>query len=237
MRHVIEIQNVQKQFSRGKTVTPVLKNVDFLVEQGEFVFLAGPSGSGKTTLLSILGAMLTPDSGQVRLLGCDLLALSIRARTEFRRDRIGFVFQRFHLIRGLNAIENVGVPLTLCGWTQGRVRDRASALLQSVGMEEHASAMPHQLSTGQCQRVAIARALAADPEIILADEPTASLDAENGQSVIELLRGLTKQAGKTAVVVTHDQRILHLADRVCVISNGRVLQKPRKRNPVLVDMA
>jgi putative ABC transport system ATP-binding protein len=229
---VIDIRRVRKHFSRGSCVIQVLENIDFQVRRGEFVFLVGPSGSGKSTLLSIIGAMLTPDAGQVRLLGCDLLSLNQRARTELRRDRIGFVFQRFHLIRGLTALDNVCVPLTLCNWSRRRAESRAQSLLHSVGLADHASAMPQTLSAGQCQRVAIARALAADPDLILADEPTASLDAVNGQSIMELLRDLTEEMGKTAVVVTHDQRILHFADRVCLIDNGRLLQKPRRREPI-----
>ena len=242
--HTIDIRNVGKHYTQGKCVTQVLKHVDFAATSGEFVFLAGPSGSGKTTLLSILGAMLTPDSGQVRMLGCDVLALSHAARTQFRRDHIGFIFQRFHLIRGLNAEENVRVPLTLCGWPAPRIRDRTRELLSAVGMEDRASAMPPELSSGQRQRVAIARALAADPDLILADEPTASLDAAYGETVVQLLHTLTKASGKTAVVVTHDQRILPMGDRVCYIDDGRLRQSDANKNrlaashePVTIDMS
>lgn len=234
---VVCLHGVRKSYRTASTVTEVLKDIDFAVFRGEFVFLVGPSGSGKSTLLSILGAMLSPTAGSVFILGRDLLALNNQARTELRLNHIGFVFQRFHLIRGLNVQENVGLPLTLRGWSAANAQARARSLLQEVGLSDRASEMPRNLSTGQCQRVALARALVGDPDLILADEPTASLDASNGQAVIELLRDLTKSAGKTAIVVTHDERILHFADRVCVINNGRLLQKPRRREsePVAVS--
>ena len=195
------------------------------VERGRSVFLAGPSGSGKTTLLSILGCILSADEGRVNILGQDLSALNPRERSDFRRDRIGFVFQRFHLIRGLTACENIGVPLVLRGMPPQMVRQRALTLLEMVGLADKANAHSHSLSAGQCQRVALARALANDPELILADEPTASLDAAKGHDMMELLWQLTTHEGRTVVVVTHDPRIFCFADYVYWLENGHVVEK------------
>jgi putative ABC transport system ATP-binding protein len=213
---------VEKSYRRGAVATPVLKGVELAVAPGECVFLAGPSGSGKTTLLSILGCILTPDAGEVFLLGQDVTRLDRRQRTILRRDRLGFVFQRFHLIRGLTALENVAVPLTLRGWRRSDALNRAEELLGQVGLIGHAGQRPENLSTGQCQRVALARALVGDPQIILADEPTASLDAASGLEAMQLLRRLTSQQGKAAIVVTHDARIFHFADRVCWLDAGHL---------------
>jgi putative ABC transport system ATP-binding protein len=219
---LILASQLTKTYRRGGQETPVLAGVDLAVERGECVFLAGPSGSGKTTLLSILGCILTPDSGSVWLGGDDVAKLDGRQRTLLRRDRIGFVFQRFHLIRGLSALDNVCVPLRLRGQSSRAARERGRELLAQVGLSEKAHSLPNSLSTGQCQRVALARALATDPEIILADEPTASLDLASGQAAMQLLRKLTAEQGKAAVVVTHDARIFSFADRVCQMENGRL---------------
>lgn len=218
----INARELYKGYQRGGALTPVLCGVDLSIGAGEFVFLVGPSGSGKTTLLSILGCILTPDAGEVRILGEDLLRLSAGQRADLRRDRIGFVFQRFHLIRGLNAVENVAVPLTLAGTALRAARQRSLELLEAVGLADRAKSHPTRLSTGQCQRIALARALAASPDLILADEPTASLDAENGREAMRLLRRLTADQGKTAVVVTHDHRIFEFADRILHLDGGRI---------------
>ena len=219
---VIHLRDVQKAYHNGREITPVLKQVNLDIDRGEFVFLAGPSGCGKSTLLAILGAMLTPDSGIVRILGQNLVGLDHEARTLFRRQKVGFIFQRFHLIRGLSVIENVCVPMAIRGRSSAPSRRAAGDLLAAVGLAGKEAARTHRLSSGQQQRVAIARALIGDPALILADEPTASLDAKNGQAVVELLRNLVKQQGKTAVVVTHDRRIFPLADRICMLENGRL---------------
>ena len=226
-RVAVSVEGVEKAYRRGTTSTPVLNGVDLVVERGECVYLAGPSGSGKTTLLSILGCILTPDRGRVQILEQDLLALDPAERVTLRRDRIGFVFQQFHLIRGLTACDNVCVPLRLRGTAPRAARRQAMTMLEAVGLGEKAAADPRNLSAGQCQRVALARALVGDPELILADEPTASLDAANGQEVMELLRRLTTKEGKTALVVTHDQRIFHFADRLFWLENGRIAETRR----------
>jgi putative ABC transport system ATP-binding protein len=223
----VSATDVSKTYGRGETTAHVLSGVSLYVEPGRSIFLAGPSGSGKTTLLSILGCILSADQGRVEILGQDLSELDAWQRTMLRRDRIGFVFQRFHLIRGLTACENVGVPLVLCGMSSNKVRPRAMALLDAVGLADHANVHPRNLSAGQCQRVALARALVNNPELILADEPTAALDAANGHETMELLRRLTTQEGRTAIVVTHDPRIFSFADRIYWLENGRVVERQK----------
>ncbi len=220
----IAVHGVSKSYRNGTSSTRVLSEVDLEVRQGECVFLAGPSGSGKSTLLSIIGCILSADEGEVRLLQHNVHSLTTARRATVRRSHIGFVFQKFHLIRGLTAAENVAVPLILCGQHQRIARQRAVEMLAAVGLADKINSRPRNLSTGQCQRVALARALSADPELILADEPTASLDAESGHEAIMLLRRLTSEQGKTAIVVTHDQRIFPLADRVFMLDGGKVTE-------------
>ncbi len=221
-RLAVCVRNLHKAYRNGNVVAPVLNGVELAVERGQCVYLAGPSGSGKTTLLSVLGCILSPDDGEVEIYGHEIAALDEAQRIEFRRRLIGFVFQRFHLIRGLSALQNVCVPLMIRGMSRRSAERRARELLEAVGLADQATVHPQNLSAGQCQRVAMARALVGDPELILADEPTASLDARNGQEVMELLRRLTTQEGRTAVVVTHDQRIFRFADRVYWLENGRI---------------
>jgi putative ABC transport system ATP-binding protein len=216
--------NVHKSYTSGGATTRVLEGVQLETMPGECVFLVGPSGSGKSTLLSILGCMLTPDRGDVEIVGHDLSMLNDFDRAILRRDRIGFVFQRFQLIRGLDALENACLPLTLRGISSKDAARRARDLLEAVGLADKMKSHVGKLSTGQCQRVALARALAGDPDLILADEPTASLDAQNGQEVMRLLRRLTSERGKTALVVTHDQRIFRYADRIFHLDAGRIAE-------------
>jgi putative ABC transport system ATP-binding protein len=228
----IRLRGVQKAYRRGAVAAAVLEGVDLTVARGECAYLAGPSGSGKTTLLSILGCILAADEGRVELFGQNIAALDPHQRTLLRRDRIGFVFQRFHLIRGLTALENVCVPMTLRGVAARAARLRAVGLLEAVGLGKRIDAHPRTLSAGQCQRVAIARALANDPELVLADEPTASLDAKNGQEIMQLLRRLVAQGGKTAVVVTHDPRIFSFADQIHWLENGRIVECASQLDPL-----
>ncbi len=222
---ILSAHSVRKSYRRGSTTTEVLGGIDLTVGRGECVFLVGPSGSGKSTLLSILGCILTPDDGQLRILGREIGQLNDRLRIQIRRDVIGFVFQRFQLIRGLTVLDNVLVPLQLQGKPLHVARPRVLELLQAVGLADLAGAKPNRLSAGQCQRVALARALANDPLIILADEPTASLDAATGDEIMQLLRRLITQFKKTAIVVTHDQRIFKYADRIYHLENGLLSEK------------
>ena len=220
----IAVRDLHKAYGRGAARTPVLQGVTFTVDPGECIFLVGPSGSGKSTLLSILGCVLTPDQGSVQLLDQEITRLTSARRTAVRRNQIGFVFQKFHLVRGLNALENVSLPLTLLGIDASRARARAVALLESVGLGDKLGSQPKNLSVGQCQRIALARALVTEPDIILADEPTASLDAARGEEIMALFCRLTKEDHRTVVVVTHDHRILSFADRIMNVEEGRVVQ-------------
>ncbi len=234
---VIRAWGVRKAYRNGATVTPVLDGVDLQVRVGECVYLAGPSGSGKTTLLSILGCILTADDGRVEILERDVSRLSALGRSRLRLEKLGFVFQRFHLIKGLTVLENVCVPLVLRGVPTAVARRRAAEMLEIVGLAQQARASVQNLSAGQSQRVAIARALVGDPQIILADEPTASLDGPNGQQVMTLLRRLVIQQQRTAVVVTHDPRIFRFADRILHLENGRIARCEVPQKPDSVPQA
>jgi putative ABC transport system ATP-binding protein len=211
-----------KSFGSGERRTPILRGAGMGAASGEAVFLVGPSGSGKTTLLSVLGCILSPDEGSVQVLGQEVATLSRRDLTAFRRQHLGFIFQSFNLFPTLSALDNIALVLTMRGERLTAARKRAADLLDQVGLSERLSLKPAQLSGGECQRVAIARALANDPAVILADEPTAALDAENGQSVLRLLTGLVRERGATLVVVTHDNRIFRFADRILHLENGRL---------------
>ena len=212
-------------FTNGQHKHVVLDELSVEIARGESVILAGPSGSGKTTLLSILGCLLTPTSGQLTLLGNDATKYSSDAKMRFRRTRLGFVFQRFNLIRGLTALDNVSIPMILANRPPAEVPDRGMHLLDSVGLADFANSSINNLSGGQCQRVAIARALANSPDLILADEPTASLDIDSGQNVMNLLCALTKQQGATLITVTHDSRIFDFANRIIHLENGRTQEE------------
>jgi putative ABC transport system ATP-binding protein len=220
---VVRAADVSKSYRTGGEVSPVLRGINLGVKRGECVFLVGPSGSGKTTLLSILGCVLAADGGELEILGVDALRLSSTEQARFRREKVGFVFQRFHLFSALTAVENVCVPLSLLGWPKPRSRAKALELLALVGLSEKASSRVTRLSMGQRQRVAFARALAADPQLILADEPTASLDAEAGSNAMRVLKQLCRELNKTVIVVTHDSRIYSMADRILRLADGRII--------------
>ncbi len=220
---MIQARGIWKNYQTGTISTPVLRGIDFDVSRGECLFLVGPSGSGKTTLLSVLGCVLTADEGSLNILGQDVMQFTPHDQARFRREKIGFVFQRFHLFDALTAEENVRVALDLLHWPKSQSIPAARELLGKVGLGDHASRRVTQLSMGQKQRVALARALAGDPELILADEPTASLDAESGLNAMRLLKELCQQMGKTVIVVTHDSRIFPMADRMLKLADGRVV--------------
>lgn len=218
---VLLAKNICKSYSIGGELRRVLDDVDFHAYAGEMVFLCGPSGSGKSTLLSIMGCLLECDSGEVWISNRRVDQLNVSERTDVRRKNIGFVFQRFQLIRGLNAEDNVAVPLTLQGVSLNDARERSGELLSRVGLGLHRKQQPNAMSPGQCQRVALARAVITAPRLLLADEPTAALDGKSGSEVMELLAELVADTGSATVVVTHDPRILGYADRVCEIENGQ----------------
>ncbi|MEV7289842.1 ABC transporter ATP-binding protein [Streptomyces sp. NPDC093252] len=221
---MVGVEDVHRSYGQGAAAVHALRGVSFAVPRGELVALKGRSGSGKTTLLNIVGGLDAPDRGRITLDGRDLTGLGESGLLELRRDRIGFVFQSFGLIPILSAAENVGVPLRLRR-TDPRERDeRVALLLALVGLSEHAAQRPGELSGGQQQRVAIARALANNPALLIADEPTAQLDAETGHAVMELLRAVVRSEGVTALVATHDATLLDLADRVLELSDGTIVE-------------
>jgi putative ABC transport system ATP-binding protein len=216
----IAARGVNMVYGAGAERYAALKSVNLDVKFGDIQLLMGPSGSGKTTLLSILAGILTPTSGSVRLLGQDITKLSSSRLAQFRLENIGFIFQGFNLFPALTALENVEVALNLKGIRGGAARKQAIELLEQVGLLDKAKRYPRDLSGGQKQRVAIARALAGNPQLIMADEPTAALDSHNGHAVIELLRHLAKEKGRTVLIVTHDPRIIDVADRVAYLEDG-----------------
>jgi putative ABC transport system ATP-binding protein len=218
----IAARDVEMVYHSGGDRFQALKGVSLKVNTGDIQLLMGPSGSGKTTFLSILAGILTPTAGSVKLLGEEITKLSKSELAEFRLRNIGFIFQGFNLFPALSALENVEVALNLKGIKGAKAHKQAMALLEQVGLGNKAKNLPRDLSGGQKQRVAIARALAGDPALIMADEPTAALDSQNGHAVIELLRQLAKERGRTVLLVTHDPRILDVADHVAYLEDGQL---------------
>jgi putative ABC transport system ATP-binding protein len=221
MSSMISVKNVSKTYAEGTASVRALESASLEVEGGEIVLLMGPSGSGKTTLLSIMGCILRPTSGEVRVGGRVVSNLTERELPEVRLRNIGFVFQGFNLFPTLTAQENVELTLDVMGVSRRDARRRAEELIERVGLSDRRNAFPADMSGGQKQRVAIARALAGDPEIILADEPTAALDTQSGRNVTELLRELAHDRGRAVIVVTHDPRLVDFGDRIVHIEDGR----------------
>ncbi|WP_009632097.1 ABC transporter ATP-binding protein [Synechocystis sp. PCC 7509] len=215
----IAAQGVEMEFKSQKRCFQILKDIDLAIPQGNIQLLMGPSGSGKTTLLSILAGLMTPTRGKVSLLGEDITKMSRQKLTKFRQQNIGFIFQNFNLFPALTASENVEVALNIKG-IRKNAKYQAHLLLEQVGLENQSEQKPCDLSGGQKQRVAIARALAGSPQLIMADEPTAALDSKSGHAVITLLRSLAKEQGCTVLMVTHDPRIVDVADSVTYLEDG-----------------
>ncbi|HEX8013346.1 MAG TPA: ABC transporter ATP-binding protein [Casimicrobiaceae bacterium] len=213
---------MDKSFGSGEAMTPVLKHVDLAGKPGEMFFVVGPSGCGKTTLLSILCGTLLADGGEIRVLGNALQSMSDRDVTSFRARHVGFIFQQFSLISTLTASENVAVPLLIRDAPAARAHAHALELLERVGLADKRDEYPAQLSAGQQQRVAIARALVHDPDLVVCDEPTSSLDSATGHQVMELLRDVARDGRRAVVVVTHDPRIYAYADRMAEMEDGRI---------------
>lgn len=226
----IEFDRVCKFYRNGDTVTRAADEISFSAEQGEFVVIVGPSGAGKTTVLNMLGGMDTCDSGTILLDGCEVSGYNRRRLTEYRRYDVGFVFQFYNLVQNLTARENVELAAEIC-----REPLDAQSVLESVGLGERADHFPAQLSGGEQQRVSIARALAKNPKILLCDEPTGALDYNTGKAILKLLYDTCKQTGKTVVVITHNQAICAMADRVIRIKNGKAVENTVNPNPEPVE--
>jgi putative ABC transport system ATP-binding protein len=219
---LIELKNITKDYHLGRTIVPALRGVDLTLERGEFSAIWGPSGSGKSSLLNLIGLIDVPTAGAICLDGHDTATLDDGARATLRNRNIGFVFQNFNLIPVLSALENVMLPLTLRGMSRRRSEPAARLCLQEVGLADFRDHRPDQLSGGQRQRVAIARALVTEPLIVIADEPTANLDAATGHQVIELMRILNRKQGVTFLFSTHDPRLLDSVDRLIRLVDGRL---------------
>lgn len=222
----IELHGVTKTYGTGALAFQALKGIDLQVKPGEFMMLVGPSGSGKTTLLSILGCVLSPTEGEALLFGEQIHGRKESELPDLRLSYIGFIFQGNNLIPALSVEDNVAFPLELRGASRKQALVEARDVLSAVGLADKLKRHPNDLSGGQRQRVAVARAVAGRPPLILADEPTAALDAQTGQQVTELLKKLSTERGHTVVVVTHDNRIFHFADRMIHIEDGLLVPAP-----------
>jgi putative ABC transport system ATP-binding protein len=227
MENVIEIRNLQKFYGEGASQVRALEGVDLDVRAGEVLVLMGPSGSGKTTLLSIMGCILRASAGSVKIRDIEAAGLPESQLPSVRLRHFGFVFQGFNLFPALTARENVEIALDLKRVSRRDARRRAEELLAAVGLGDKLGTHPADLSGGQKQRVAIARALAGDPEIVLADEPTAALDSASGKTVMEILSGLSAARNRAVVIVTHDPRVLGYAHRVVHMADGRIVSEAR----------
>jgi len=222
---IIELQNICKNYIQGREEVPVLRNVSFSMEEGEYVAVMGPSGSGKSTLMNIVGCLDKPTSGKYLLDGQDVAGCTDDQLSDIRLRKIGFVFQRFHLLPRQTAIANVELPLTYAGLPEKKMRQMASEALERVGLADRMTFLPNQLSGGQMQRVAIARAMVNHPRILLADEPTGALDSKSGEQVMELFRRLNEE-GVSILMITHGADIAAHARRCVRIFDGELTEAP-----------
>ena len=216
---IAECRNIYKNYSTGKLDVPVLKDVNFTMEEGEYVAIMGPSGSGKSTLMNIIGCLDQPTSGQLLIDGQDVSKCSSNEMADVRLYKLGFVFQNFQLLAGQTALQNVELPLTYAHIPRAKRRELAMEALARVGLEDRVNFMPNQLSGGQKQRVAIARAIVNHPKLLLADEPTGALDSASGKQVMELFKALNSE-GVSVLMITHDRDIAKYAQRVVEIRDG-----------------
>ena len=216
---ILEMNHICKDYALGKSTVKVLKNVCLQVDRGEYVAIMGPSGSGKTTLMNLIGCLDVPTSGEYLLDGQDIPSCSDNQLAEIRNKKIGFVFQSFHLLPRLTALDNVALPLLYGGVKKAERRERARAALEMVGLGDRIDHRQDQLSGGQCQRVAIARAMVGGPKLLLADEPTGALDSASGAQVMELFRQLHEN-GATIIMITHDVQVARQAQRIMTIRDG-----------------
>lgn len=221
---VLQLTDVTHHYGTGEAAVQALGGITMSVDRGEVVLVVGPSGGGKTTALLVMGLLLTPDAGTVRIGGADVSTLAENERANLRLMRLGFLFQDYNLLNSLTTVENVAVPLRYAGVRKSAALARATELLDSLGLAHRAGHRPAELSGGEKQRVATARALAMGPEVILADEPTANLDSATGRKVSEQLAGAAKANGAAVVIVTHDSRLDDIADRVFHLEDGRILE-------------
>ncbi|HEY1363886.1 MAG TPA: ABC transporter ATP-binding protein [Xanthobacteraceae bacterium] len=226
---VVEAIDVVKLLGSGAGQVQALRGVTLALRGGQLALLMGPSGSGKTTLLTVLGCMLSPTQGTVRIVGRSTQGLGVEDLARLRRENVGFIFQSYHLFPTLNACENVRLALDVRGQRGGASVGKAKDALAAVGLGHKVTALPRELSGGEQQRVAIARAIVGDPSVILADEPTGALDSENGQAIMTVLAQIARDPARGVLVVTHDPRILPFADRIVQIEDGRIVKDQPNR--------
>jgi putative ABC transport system ATP-binding protein len=226
---VLELQDVKKEYSIGEVITMALNGVSLQIEESEFTTLVGPSGSGKTTMLQLMGCLDLPDSGRVLINNQDVSSYKKNQRADLRREMIGFIFQFFALVPVLSAYENVELPLLLNGVPQAERKERTNRLLDAVGLSHRVNHRPDQLSGGEQQRVAIARALAPEPLLVLADEPTANLDTDNGAQAMDIMERLNRETGTAFVFATHDPRVVTYARRVVTLQDGVIVDDKNKQ--------
>ena len=224
---LIQAQGLTKTYGSGDTTVIALDHINLSVNAGEFVAIMGPSGCGKSTLLHLIGGLDKPSSGQVIFDGVPMAEMSDDALTMLRRRKMGFIFQFFNLIPVLSAVENAALPVTLDGGKSAEARTKAVEWLTRFGLGERTNSRPDQLSGGQQQRVAVARALVAEPALVLADEPTGNLDTRSGDEIASLLRNVSKEYGRTVIMVTHDPRIAAYADRIVFLKDGKMIDDTR----------
>ena len=222
MSNVIEIQNLTRKYGKGVAEVIAVNQLSLNIEYGEFTAIIGPSGSGKSTLLNLIGGLDISDEGQIILAGNNLASMSGKKMSDFRRDHIGFIFQAYNLIPVLSAAENIEYIMLLQGISNAERSKRVEEMLQLVGLEGLGNRRPSELSGGQQQRVAVARAMASEPEIILADEPTANLDSKTGASLLDMMKGLNEEKGVTFVFSTHDEMIMKRAKRLIHLRDGSI---------------
>lgn len=220
---ILKLRNIKRRFMLGETSIDALNSVSLGIHAGEFLAVWGPSGSGKSTLMNIIGLIDTPTAGEVTFDGQDTHLLADDALTDFRGEKIGFVFQNFNLVPVLSALENVMLPLQIKGVSEAQARERAKVALVDVGLEKFSHSLPDKLSGGQRQRVAIARALVVSPKLVIADEPTANLDSESSRMVVDLMREMNRARKVTFVFTTHDPRLLEHVDRKILLRDGNIV--------------
>jgi len=227
MQVAVKLDKVNKDFLVGDSHIRVIHNVSTDIKLGELTMITGPSGCGKTTLISIISGILSATAGSITVMDKTLATLSDREKVVFRREHIGFVFQQYNLLPALTASENAAIVLIAAGLPDKSAKAKAKAVLETIGMKGQTEKLPRQLSGGQQQRVAIARALVHNPNLIVCDEPTAALDAKTGQQVMDILRTIANDAQRAVLVVTHDNRIYHFADRILEMNDGRIIDDKR----------
>jgi len=225
---MIKIENVSRNYKTGETVVKALKKVSLEIQDGEFISIAGPSGSGKTTLLNLIGCIDVLDEGEILINGEKVTQMSKKEMTDFRRNNLGFVFQTYNLIPVLSAYENVAFVLSILNISEEETRSRTMALLKEVGLEGMEDRRPGKLSGGQQQRVAIARALIKNPQIVLADEPTANLDSKTGEEILRLMKKMNEKYKTTFIFSTHDQMVMDYATRLVQLHDGMIISDERR---------